>query len=404
MDGEQKRHAEHRIRADHARNDTRPATLGQRILCVLASTLLLGIGLGATLPISAVHAQTRIKDIVDVEGVRDNLLVGYGLVVGLQGTGDRLQNAVFTRESLVGMLERLGVNARSEELRTRNIAAVMVTATLPPFRRQGTRIDVVVSALGDAASLRGGTLLVTPLVGADGEVYAVSQGPLAVGGVDIQQGGASFNTGVVTAGSITSGAIIEREIPYNLLQQGRIMLSLKNADFSTARNIEETINQFAGEPVALMIDPATIIVIAPSNSSANGLIRLLTDIEQLPIATDAPAKVVVNEKTGVIVMGDNVRINQVAIAQENLTIRVTTQQTNGNGVLNPFLNRPAAEETTIDVIEENTTNGFAVVNDSPNLRDLIEGLNQLGVTPRDMISILQAIKAAGALQAEIEVM
>ncbi len=362
--------------------------------------LILIFALAFVLPASVAQAQTRIKDIVDVEGVRDNLLVGYGLVVGLQGTGDRLQNAVFTRESLVGMLERLGVNARDDTLRTRNIAAVMVTATLPPFRRQGTRIDVTVSALGDAASLRGGTLLVTPLVGADGEVYAVSQGPIAVGGVDVQAGGANVNTGVVTAGSITSGGIIEREIPYNLVQQGRIRLNLKNADFSTARNIEEAINQYAGQQVALMIDPATIIVIAPPNSNANGLIRLLTEIEQLPVATDTPAKVVVNEKTGVIVMGDNVRINQVAIAQENLTIRVTSTPTQGG---NPFL-PPAGDETTIDVEVEDVTNGFAVVSGSPNLRDLIEGLNQLGVTPRDMISILQAIKAAGALQAEIEVM
>ncbi len=363
--------------------------------------LILIFALAFVLPSSLAQAQTRIKDVVDVEGVRDNLLVGYGLVVGLQGTGDRLQNAVFTRESLVGMLERLGVNARDDTLRTRNIAAVMVTATLPPFRRQGTRIDVTVSALGDAASLRGGTLLVTPLVGADGEVYAVSQGPIAVGGTDVQAGGANVNTGVVTAGSITSGGIIEREIPYNLVQQGRIRLSLKNADFSTARNIEEAINQYAGRQVALMIDPATIIVIAPPDSNANGLIRLLTEIEQLPVTTDTPAKVVVNEKTGVIVMGDNVRINQVAIAQENLTIRVTTTPAQESG--NPFL-PPAGGETTIDVEVEDVTNGFAVVSGSPNLRDLIEGLNQLGVTPRDMISILQAIKAAGALQAEIEVM
>ena len=229
------------------------------------------------------QAQSRIKDIADFEGIRDNMLVGYGLVVGLNGTGDSLQNSVFTKESLVSMLDRLGVNARDSSLRTKNIAAVMVTATLPPFARQGTRVDIVVSTLGDAANLMGGTLLVTPLVGADAEVYAVAQGTVAVSGFSAQGAGQSVTRGVPTAGRIANGAIVEREIAFQLASLELIRIALRNPDLTTARRIAQAINAFVGVPAARSLDPGTVAMQIPVNYR-NDVIGLLTDVEQLRVA------------------------------------------------------------------------------------------------------------------------
>ena len=272
--------------------------------------------------IRTLDAQTRIKDIVDFEGVRENMLIGYGLVVGLNGTGDTLSSSIFTRESLVGMLERLGVNARDDSLKTDNVAAVMVTATLPPFAKQGTRIDLSLSAIGDAGSLLGGTLLVTPLVGADGEVYAVAQGPVAVGGVSAGGAGAEVSKGVPTNGRIASGAIIEREISFDLQGLDTLRISLRNPDFTTARRIAQAINSFVGGPIAQSRDSATVSLVVPDNYRGK-MVALITDIEQLRVTPDISAKVVIDEQTGIIVMGENVRISTVAIAQGNLTIRIT---------------------------------------------------------------------------------
>jgi len=267
-------------------------------------------------------AQSRIKDIAEFEGIRDNLLVGYGLVVGLDGTGDDLDSSVFTRESLIGMLQRLGVNARDQDLDTDNVAAVMVTANLPPFSRQGTRIDISVSALGDSDSLQGGTLLVTPLVGADGEVYAVAQGPVAVGGFQAQGAAEEITRGVPTTGRIANGAIVEREIEFDLASLDVVKVSLRNPDLTTARRIANAINAFTGLPAARASDPGTVNVTVPPTYRGDA-VALLTDIEQLPVAVDQVARVVIDERSGVIVMGENVRISEVAIAQGNLTIRVT---------------------------------------------------------------------------------
>ena len=272
--------------------------------------------------IKTLDAQTRIKDIVDFEGVRENMLIGYALVVGLNGTGDTLSSSNFTRESLVGMLERLGVNARDDSLKTDNVAAVMVTATLPPFAKQGTRIDLSLSAIGDADSLLGGTLLVTPLVGADGEVYAVAQGPVAVGGVSAGGAGAEVSKGVPTNGRIASGAIIEREISFDLQGLDTLRISLRNPDFTTARRIAQAINSFVGGPIAQSRDSATVSLVVPDNYRGK-MVALITDIEQLRVTPDISAKVVIDEQTGIIVMGENVRISTVAIAQGNLTIRIT---------------------------------------------------------------------------------
>jgi flagellar P-ring protein precursor FlgI len=348
-------------------------------------------------------AQVRIKDIANFEGVRDNLLVGYGLVVGLSGSGDNLSNSPFTEQSIIGMLERLGVNIRGEDFNPKNVAAVMVTATLPPFSRQGTRIDVTVSAIGDAKSLQGGTLLVTPLMGADGEVYAVSQGPVAIAGFSAEGAAASVTKGTPTNGRIASGAVIEREIPFALSDLSQVRIALRNPDFTTAARMAEVINARLGGPAALATDPATVTLQVPV-SYGTDVARLITDVEQLRIVPDQVSRVVIDERTGTIVMGDNVRISTVAISQGNLTVRITeTPQVSQPEAFSDEGDTVVVPRTDVEVTEGGTGN-IAIVGGGASLRDLVQGLNALGVGPRDMIAILQAIKAAGALQAEIEVM
>ena len=348
-------------------------------------------------------AQSRIKDIVDIEGVRDNILVGYGLVVGLNGTGDSLDSAVFTRESLVGMLQRMGVNASNDDLDTDNVAAVMVTGMLPPFARQGSKIDVTISAMGDADNLLGGTLLVTPMLGADGEIYAVAQGTIAVGGFSAQGAAETVVKGVPTSGRIANGAIVEREIPFELAQLGSVKLSLRNPDFTTARRIARAIDAFVGEPTAKATDLSTVQLNIPPSYQGE-LVELLTDIEQLRVEPDQVARVVIDEQSGVIVMGENVGISTVAVAQGNLTVRIT--ETPQVSQPTPFSNTGTTEtvdRTNIEVTEDGDRR-LGIVDGSVELQDLVNGLNALGVGPRDMITILQAIKASGALQAEIQVM
>nr|WP_226886405.1 flagellar basal body P-ring protein FlgI [Nisaea nitritireducens] len=354
-------------------------------------------------PTQHAHGQTRIKDIVDFEGVRENILVGYGLVVGLNGTGDALDSAIFTRESLVGMLERLGVNARDDNLDTDNVAAVMVTATLPPFSKQGSRIDVSISAIGDAEDLLGGTLLVTPLVGADGEVYAVAQGPVATGAISAAGDGQSVVQGVPTNGRIANGAIIEREIAFSMASMETVTIALKNPDFTTARRISQAINAFIGLPISQANDLASVRMIVPENYRGNA-VALITDVEQLRVTPDIAAKVVINETTGIIVMGENVRISTVAIAQGNLTIRITeTPQVSQPQPFAQTGETVTVPRTQIE-IDQDEDKQLSVLAQSVTLQELVDGLNALGIGPRDLISILQAIKAAGALQAEIEVL
>jgi flagellar P-ring protein precursor FlgI len=348
-------------------------------------------------------AASRIKDIADFEGVRDNPLVGYGLVVGLNGTGDKLTNSGFTRQSLIGMLERLGVNTRDDPLKTKNVAAVMVTGSLPPFARQGTYIDVTVSTLGDATSLLGGSLLVTPMLGADGEVYAVGQGPVAVGGFAAAGEAGSVTKGVPTSGRIANGAVVEREVGFDLASLDHVRIALRNPDFTTSQRIAQTINAFLADTQALSLDPSTVELVVPASYAGN-VARLLTEIEQLTVEPDQTARVVIDEQSGVIVMADNVRISTVAIAQGNLTVRITeTPQVSQPA---PFSNTGATvvvPRTDIEVDEEGGSK-LAVLPSGVSLQELVNGLNTLGVGPRDMITILQAIKAAGALQAEIQVM
>jgi flagellar P-ring protein precursor FlgI len=368
--------------------------LRSALAAALSAALLLA-------PMQAHAAPARIKDIVDMEGIRENQLVGYGLVVGLNGTGDSLNNSPFTKQSLQSMLERLGVNTQGENVRTANVAAVMVTANLPPFGTQGSRIDVSVAALGDADSLQGGTLLVTPLLGADGEVYAIAQGPVLINGFKAEGDAATVISGVPTTGRISSGALIEREIDFHLGSQTSLRLALRNPDLTTARRIALAVNDFIGAPTAVPEDPATVRLTLPRNFNGN-IVDLLTDIEQLIIQTDQQAKIVIDENSGIIVMGKDVRVSSVAVAQSNLTVTIAE---NPEVVQpNPLSLGVTAVEPNTDLNVTQTDTALQVVNESVTLQQLVDGLNALGISPRDLIAILQAIKATGALQAEIEVL
>ncbi len=368
-----------------------------RLFC--AVFVLIGLWFTA---INSAEATSRIKDIVDFEGIRENQLVGYGLVVGLNGTGDSLNNAPFTEQSLRVMLNRLGAGVGDNDFSTANVAAVMVTANLPPFATAGSRIDVNVSALGDAGSLRGGTLLVTQLLGAGGDVYALAQGPVAIAGFAVQGDAASLVQGVPTSGRITNGAIVEREIPFQLASLRKVRLALRNPDLTTSRRIAKTINAFIGRGTAEPLDPATVQLRLTPNFDGN-IVDLLTDIEQLIITPDQVARVVIDEQTGTIVMGRDVKVSQVAVAQGNLTLLVTE---------NPQVSQPNAladgdtvvvPRTTIQV-DDPVDAKLGIIDEGVTLKDLVDGLNALGIGPRDMITILQSIKSAGALQAEIEVL
>ncbi|MCJ2137562.1 flagellar basal body P-ring protein FlgI [Methylobacterium sp. J-026] len=370
--------------------------IGSVLAALAAGVLLLAAMSGPALALS------RVKDLASIEGVRQNQLVGYGIVVGLNGTGDTLNNIPFTKQSLQAMLERLGVNTRGATMRTQNLAAVMVTASLPPFAAQGTRIDVTVSSLGDAKSLQGGTLLVTPLLGADGEVYALAQGSVAIAGFAAEGAAAKITRGVPTNGRISNGANIEREIAFKLNDAKSLRLSLRNPDFTTSKRIAAAINDFMGADTAEPTDPATVTIQIPARYNGN-MIRLITEVEQLKVEPDQTARVIVDERSGIIVMGRDVHVSTVAIAQGNLTITITEQ---------PQVSQPAPLSNGRTVVVPRTAlkvdtgegNKLALVKEGVSLRELVDGLNALGVGPRDLISILQAIKAAGALQADIELM
>ncbi len=365
--------------------------------------ILPALVLAAGLAAAPADGASRIKDIVDFEGVRENQLIGYGLVVGLNNTGDTLKTGHFTKQSLQAMLNRLGVKPTDAGLDSKNVAAVMITAKLPPFARQGGRVDVRVSALGDSKSLLGGTLLVTPLLGADGEVYAVAQGTLTVGGFAASGQGETVTKGVPTSGRIAGGAIVEREIGFKLAALDKLKLNLRNPDLTTARRVAQAINAFLGTDAARPSDPTTIHLLVP-RGYANNAVNLLTDIEQLRVEPDQIARIVIDEATGTIVMGENVRISTVAIAQGSLTIRITeAPQVSQPGPFAQVGTTTTVARTDIQ-IEEGAERQLAVLSQGVTLQELVNGLNALGIGPRDLITILQAIKAAGAMQAEIGVM
>ena len=350
------------------------------------------------LPSLVAAGPIRIKDLVEFDGVRGNDLVGYGLVVGLNGTGDGIRNAPFTEEIMSNLLERLGVNVAGEEYRPKNVAAVFVTAALPPFARAGGRIDVTVSAIGDAKSLLGGTLVMTPLNGADGEIYAVAQGTIIAGGVSAEGQASRVVQGVPTAGMIPSGARVEREVEFDFTQLRSIRLALRAPDFTTAARIESVINTEFGSAVALMLDSGTVsldIVATGMSSPAHVLGRL----ENLAVEPETRAKVVVDQRSGTIVMGEDVRISRVAVAQGSLTLRIEETPL----VIQP---NPFAEGQSVVVPRTSTSitndpgTGLAEVSGGTSLSEVVAGLNALGVAPHDMIDILKSINAAGALHAE----
>lgn len=353
------------------------------------------------LPFAAAAAPIRIKDLVEFDGVRGNDLVGYGLVVGLNGSGDGIRNAPFTEEILANILERLGVNVTGEQFRPKNVAAVLVTATLPAFGRTGSQIDVTVSAIGDAKSLLGGTLIMTPLNAADGEIYAIAQGTIIAGGAEASGDGASVVQGVPTAGMIPSGARIEREIDFVLASLADVRLALRNPDFTTAARIEQVINADFGRVVARMLDAGTVnINIAAARMASTA--HVLGRIETLTVEPEQRARVVVDQRSGTIVMGEDVRISRVAVSQGNLTLRI--QETPLVAQPNPF----ARGETVVvprteATITEEPGIGMAEIMSGTTLSEVVAGLNALGVSPRDMIDILKSINSAGALHAEFVV-
>jgi flagellar P-ring protein precursor FlgI len=353
------------------------------------------------LPTLAQANAIRLKDLVEFDGVRGNDLVGYGLVVGLNGTGDGLRNSPFTEEIMTNILERLGVNVTGEQFRPKNVAAVFVTATLPPFARVGGTVDVTVSAIGDSKSLLGGTLIMTPLNAADGQIYAVAQGNILAGGAVAEGDGATVTQGVPTSGGIPSGARVEREIDFDLSSLTTMRLALREPDFTTAERIERVINNEFGRTVALMRDSGTV-EIDINRTNTRSTAHALGRMENLLVEPQRKARVVVDQRSGTIVMGSDVRISRVAVAQGNLTLRIEEA---------PLVSQPSPfgqGETvvvprTVAAIDEEEGVQLAEVRETTSLSEVVGGLNALGVSPRDMIDILKSLKAAGALHAEFVV-
>ena len=343
-------------------------------------------------------ATTRVKDITDVQGIRDNQLVGYGLVVGLAGTGDTMRNAPFTEQSARSMLQRLGVGVPEGSVRSRNIAAVVVTAKLPPFVSTGERIDVTVSSLGDATSLSGGTLVMTPLSAADGRAYAVAQGAVSITGFAASGQAESLSQGVATGGRIPNGALIERELAADFNAAETLSLKIRSPDFQTAAAVADVINAFAdksyGGKIADVIDFRTVSITRPKDVTAS---RLMAELGGLPVEVDTPARIVIDEKTGTIVIGANVRVSPVAVAHGNITIRVTETPTIVQPA--PQSDGETATEPSTQVSAEQKDSKVAMLQ-GPSLDRLVYGLNRMGLKPSGIIAILQAIKTAGALQAD----
>lgn len=360
---------------------------------------------------SNVAYAARLKDIADIEGVRGNDLIGYGLVVGLQGTGDK-SGTLFTSQSMSNMLERLGVRVNPNDLKLANVAAVMVTGSLPPFARPGSKIDVTLSSVGDCESLQGGILVMTPLYGADGKVYAVSQGSVSIGGFVIEDGGDTTQKNHPTVGRIAKGAVVERAISFDLFASGQIRIVLREPDFITVTRVQTAVNVLLGEERAKAID-STSVVLQLSNSmvsqssgtsktGAQSPVELIAKLETLAVEPDVAARVVVNERTGTVIMGKNVHISTVAIAHGNLNITIKTQQEVSQPNALAQGETTTIENTEVGVTEDNT--GLSVIPESVTLGQVVDGLNALGATPRDLIAILQALQKAGALQAELVVM
>jgi len=370
----------------------RIGTIASTLLCPLIISL-------AEVCLPECCQASRIKDLVHIQGVRENQLIGYGLIVGLKGTGDK-GGGKFTINSLANMLRKLGVSVDPAELKVKNVAAVIVTATLPPFARRGERIDVTISSLGDASSLQGGTLLLTPLKGADDQVYAVAQGPLSVGGFAAEGGASGVQKNHPTVARIPQGALIEREVPFSLNPQSPLIMTLDRADFVTAARIAKKINDTLNMDLAHAQDPRSISLTIPSQFQKN-LVELVANIQEIEVEPDTQARVVINERTGTVVVGENVRISSVAISHGNLSIEIKeTQQVSQPPPLSPGETQKVPQ-TDITIHEER--GNLIPLPANTTVGELVRALNAIGVSPRDLIAILQSIRAAGALHAELEI-
>ncbi|MCP5102914.1 MAG: flagellar basal body P-ring protein FlgI [bacterium] len=362
----------------------------RKLIIIGLALLLLGAGLSAV--------DVRLKDIASFEGVRDNQLIGYGIVVGLEGTGDTTQNK-FTFQSMSNLLDKMGLKLDPTAFQMRNTAAVAVTATLPPFSRAGSKIDVTVSSIGSAKSIQGSILLITPLKAADGNIYAVAQGSVSIGGFNAGQGGTTIRKNHPTVGRIPNGALVEREVPFNFTAQRYFTLVMHQSDFTTTTRTVNSINKSFGA-VAAAIDSRTIKIMIPDKYSRQKVL-MASMLENLVVAPDTRAKVVVNERTGTIVFGENVKISKVALAHGNITVSIKTgfqvsqpaPLSEGETVITPVTETEVAEDVA----------RFTVIENTPRISDVVKTLNSLGATPRDIIAILQAMKSSGALQAELEV-
>ncbi|MDQ1185088.1 MULTISPECIES: flagellar basal body P-ring protein FlgI [Agrobacterium] len=360
---------------------------------------LAAIAFLAAAPEGFAQTMARVKDIASLQSGRENQLIGYGLVVGLQGSGDNMRSSPFTEQSMRAMLQNLGISMQGNQTSSKNVAAVMVTANLPPFASPGSRLDVNISSLGDASSLRGGTLIMTSMSGADGQIYAVAQGSVIVSGFNAEGQAAQVTQGVTTAGRVPGGAIIERELPSQFKDSVSLVLQLRNPDFSTAIRIADTINGFArtsyNEPIAEARDSQVVYIQKPRTAD---LTRLMASIENLSVETDTPAKVVINERTGTIIIGADVRVSRVAVSYGTLTVQVTEMPQVVQPA--PFSRGQTAVQQQTDIQAEKTGGPVAIL-EGPSLRSLVAGLNNIGVKPDGIIAILQGIKSAGALQAEL---
>ena len=349
---------------------------------------------------TAADAQfVRIKDIASIEGVRANQLLGYGLVVGLEGSGDS-QQTKFTAQSMANMLETYGINVPGDKIKVKNVAAVMVTASLPPFARPGTTIDVVVSSVGDARTLQGGTLLQTPLRAANGDVYAVAQGPISIGGFSAGGGGSSVSKNHATVGRIPGGAIVEKATQTDIAIDDTISVALNRNDFTTASRVADAINEKLGAYVAAAVDGNTVSVSVPSEYQRN-VISLIAQVESVEVTTDVRAKVIVNERTGTVVIGGQARVSPVAITHGSLTVEIARDY----AVSQPEPVSPGktvvVPQTSVSVTENDAY--LMTVGGGSSIEELVRALNALKVTPRDLIAILQAVQEAGALHAKLEV-
>lgn len=361
--------------------------------------LVLIIALLLTLGIAELGQCARLKDIADVEGVRGNQLLGYGIVVGLNGTGDGKVD--FTLKSMSNMLEKMGIRSDPILIKVKNVASVMVTSELPPFARPGSKVNITISSMGDAKSLQGGILLITPLKGADGNTYAVAQGPINLGGFAVSEGGDSAQKNHPTVGTIPQGASVERAIPFDLFQSNKIRIVLRSPDFTTMTRVVAALNRRIGKPAAVAIDSAAVEV--PIDPEARGNpVGLIAALEQVEIEQDLGARIIVNERTGTIIMGEKVTINKVALAHGNLNISIRTE----NEIVQPnaLAGGQTAEVSNVDINVGEEVQSLRIVGGEVTLGDLVKALNAIGATPRDLIAIFTALKAAGALNAELVVM